>query len=64
MSADAERWPALMTAPTAADYLDTSTTTLRRLVQEGEIHPVLMRGATKYARKDLDSYVDRLRRSA
>ena len=55
---------ALMSPAHAADYLDISTDTLRRLVQQGELRAVTLPtgGARRYARADLDGLVERLRR--
>jgi excisionase family DNA binding protein len=46
----------------AADYLDISTETLRRLVRTGELLAVKLGGSTRYARADLDALIERLRR--
>jgi len=55
---------ALFSPKNAADYLDVSTETLRRLVARGELLAVKLGGSTRYARVDLDALVERLRRSA
>lgn len=48
----------------AAEYLDVSPTTLRRLVASGELLAVKLGGSTRYSRVDLDALIERLRRSA
>jgi excisionase family DNA binding protein len=57
---------ALFTTSHAAEYLDISPDTLRRLVQSGELRAVTLPtgGARRYARDDLDALVARLRRTA
>lgn len=54
----------LYSPPEAARYLSVSTSKLRGLVVSGELHAVKLGGSTRYARKDLDALIERLRRSA
>ena len=55
---------ALYSPRSAAEYLDVSTETLRRLVARGELLAVKLGGSTRYARVDLDALVERLRRAS
>jgi excisionase family DNA binding protein len=54
----------LLSPKSAAEYLDVSATTLRRLVSSGELLAVKLGGSTRYSLKDLDALIERLRRSA
>jgi excisionase family DNA binding protein len=55
---------ALLTAAHAAEYLDVSTETIRRLSRTGELLAVKLGGSTRYARVDLDALIERLRRAS
>ena len=48
----------------AAAYLSISLTTLRSLVNAKELPVVRVLSATRYSIKDLDAYIERLRRTA
>ncbi len=48
----------------AAEYLSVSLTTLRRLVNSKELATVKVLTDTRYAVRDLDAYIERLRRTA
>jgi excisionase family DNA binding protein len=54
----------LYTAAHAADYLDVSTDTIRRLAAQGDLLAVKLGANVRYAKKDLDALIERLRRSA
>lgn len=54
----------LYTVDHAAEYLDVSRDTVRRLVGKGELLAVKLGGSTRYAKKDLDALIERLRRSS
>ena len=49
-----ERWPALLTASDAAEYLSVSDSTLTRLRGGEKIKSVLIRGSVRYRKVDLD----------
>ena len=54
----------LLDRTAAAEYLSISVTTLRRLIDLKEIPVVKVLTANRYALKDLDSYIERIRRTA
>lgn len=54
----------LYTVDHAAEYLDVSRDTVRRLVGKGELLAVKLGGSTRYAKKDLDALIERLRRAS
>ena len=54
----------LYNAAHAAEYLDVSADTIRRLVAAGDLLQVKLGSSVRYARKDLDALIERLRRSA
>lgn len=54
----------LYNATHAAEYLDVSPDTIRRLVAAGDLLQVKLGASVRYARKDLDALIERLRRSA
>lgn len=54
----------LYSPPQAARYLSVSVTKLRGLVATGELLAVRLGGSTRYARKDLDALIERLRKTA
>jgi len=58
-----DRWPAAMSAETAAAYLEVSVTTFRRIADEGHIGAVQFtpRGDRRWLKTDLDDYLYRLR---
>lgn len=43
----------------AADYLATSTTTIRRMFHDGELEGVRHRGTLKFRQSVLDDYIER-----
>jgi len=43
----------LVNQATAAHLLSVSRFTIRRMVAEGALHPVLVRGAVRYSREEL-----------
>jgi len=53
-----ERWPALMPASKAAEYLGISLSTLYRLVSDGHIRPTIPYGMREqyYRREELDRW--------
>jgi excisionase family DNA binding protein len=51
----------LLTYAEAAESLGVSPATLRRLVADGELPAVSVRGAVRVARSDVERYVERLR---
>lgn len=56
-------WPRLMKARNAARYLGTSETTLRRLVDQGQIAQPLKRGSERlWDIRDLDEHAESLPR--
>lgn len=54
----------LYTVDHAAEYLDVSRDTIRRLSAKGDLLAVKLGSSTRYAKKDLDALIERLRRSA
>lgn len=58
-----DRWPAAMLVSTAAEYLDTSTTTVEKLLREGEFGAIQFneRGDRRILREELDAYLWRIR---
>lgn len=48
----------LRTTAQAAEYLGTSTTTIRRMHRDGEIKAVRTRGTLKFRQSWLDAYID------
>ncbi len=57
-----ERWPALMKAKDAAEYLGVSTEELRCMRDRGQVTPVRTRSGAlpKYRRSDLDEWIESL----
>lgn len=57
-----ERWPALLTAEDAAEYLGISVTSLKRLKAAERIRSVTIRDGSmlRYRRTDLDAFIDDL----
>lgn len=59
MAGDAARAPSspalLVNQATAARLLSVSRFTIRRMVAEGTLHPVRVRGAVRYRRDELES---------
>lgn len=57
-----ERWPALMSVELAAEYLDMSTRSLKRLQAAERIRPVTIRDGAflRFRRNDLDDFIDQL----
>lgn len=60
--AERDRWPALMSQELASEYLDIRPRTLRRVVADGTLVPVKMRGMIRFRRDDLDAYIESLPR--
>lgn len=54
----------LFNAAHAAEYLDVSPDTIRRLVAKGDLLAVKLGGSVRYARSDLDALIERLRRAS
>lgn len=54
----------LYTADHAAEYLDVSKDTIRRLAAKGELLTVKLGASVRYSRKDLDALIERLRRAS
>ena len=52
-------WPKLMREALAAEYLDVSVSTLRRLRATRELLPRQVGGSVRYHVDDLDAYADR-----
>lgn len=48
----------------AAEYLSIGLTTLRKLVSDKEIRVLKVGSATRYSTRDLDAYIERLRRAS
>lgn len=61
-----ERWPAAMLLRTAAEYLDTSVTSVEKLVRAGELGCVQFddRGDRRILREEIDAYLYRLQKRA
>lgn len=53
-------WPGLMTATTAALYLDCSPRTVEGLQAQGRLIPVDTGFGKRYARTELDRFIDDL----
>lgn len=60
--AERERWPALLSKELTAEYLDSGTRTIDRMMADGTLVPVKMRGMIKFRRDDLDAYIESLPR--
>lgn len=54
--------PELFSIRETCELLSVSRSTLHRLRERGELRPVMVAGAPRYARADLDAYFTRLRR--
>lgn len=54
--------PGLFTRKEAADYLAIGASTLDLLRKAGKIRTVMVLGRTKYTRRDLDRYIEQLRK--
>lgn len=53
------RWPAAMSKELACEYLSVAERTLDRLVADGEIRPVRLRGNMVHFRRiDLDQFLE------
>lgn len=59
-----DRWPALLSKETAAEYLDISIPTLEREMADGKLRPVMVRGKKliRFRRTELDEYIEDLPR--
>jgi len=53
-------WPALMTRDSAAAYLDMSPRKLDDLQAQGHVIPVKSHSGKRFARSELDRYVESL----
>lgn len=53
--------PALLNEPAAMRYLDLGRTKFRELVRDREVRVLRIGKSVKFARADLDEFVDRLR---
>ena len=64
MKAASPRWPAAMLISTAAEYLDTSTTQVERLVRDGHLGTVQFntRGDRRILREECDAYLASLQK--
>jgi excisionase family DNA binding protein len=51
----------LMTPDEAASFLSVSTRTLKRLVAEGALGAVKIRGSMRFRLQDLEKYIERSR---
>lgn len=54
----------LLTTEAACEYLAIGRTTLNGLVQRREIPKLMVGAAPRFAIKDLDAYIERLRRAS
>lgn len=60
MNDERDRWPALMTPATAAEYLDVSPDKIRVLRRQKKLkaRQPFSPGKFRYARTDLDAFID------
>ena len=56
--------PELFTIKETCKLLSVSRSTLHRMRERGELRPVMIDGAPRYARADIEGYLSRLRRQA
>jgi excisionase family DNA binding protein len=56
---NAPQGPAVLRAKDAAEYLATSPSTLGRLVDRGDIKPIMVKDERRYTRRELDRYIRR-----
>lgn len=61
---DSPRWPAAMLLSTVAEYLDTSTAQVERLIRAGKLGCVqfTIRGDRRILREECDAYLASLRK--